>query len=197
MRADRHRSDAGPRLPPAPSTRAPERAPATGAEVARKNTPVAELLGGETQLGRDDQRLEQTLADRLAQEDKPIFALDRQPGNDSGGIGTGGDDDRMRLEICRRRHRLDPDLEPSREPLDDALRPVEIAVVRAPRAARERFRVQAGDEGGGLSRRNETRGNALRILHGDVGCQAIEGLRGVRHEQVAAALETEGNERLE
>src|SRR5262249_2179468 len=46
-------------------------------EVARQDAPVAELLGGEVPLRRDDQRLHQLLADRVAVEHEPALGHDR------------------------------------------------------------------------------------------------------------------------
>ncbi len=46
---------------------------AARAEVAREHAAVGELLRGERELGRDDERLEQTLADRVAEEEVAIL----------------------------------------------------------------------------------------------------------------------------
>ena len=43
-----------------------------------RTRPLVELLRREPQLGRDDERLEQALADRRAEEQVPGLELDRQ-----------------------------------------------------------------------------------------------------------------------
>ena len=47
---------------------------AGGAEVAREHASVGELLRGEAPLGRDDERLEQALANRLGEEEQRVSA---------------------------------------------------------------------------------------------------------------------------
>src|SRR5437660_5808940 len=62
--------------------RLPLRLVATRAEIAREHPAVAQLLGRKAALRRDDERLEQPLADRLAQEEEPVFTLDRELGSE-------------------------------------------------------------------------------------------------------------------
>ena len=61
---------------------------AGGGEIAGEHAAVGELLGGEVELRRDDERLEQPLADRLAQEEVARLALDRQL-REPGGLPAG------------------------------------------------------------------------------------------------------------
>ena len=69
-------------------------------EVAGEHAAVCELLGREVPLGRDHERLEQALADRLAQEEVARLALDRQLRDQRPGLPAGRDDD-----VRRRRAR--------------------------------------------------------------------------------------------
>ena len=171
---DEHRErDVGERRQQLLDSRAHGRAPrlalrlvAARSEVAREHPPVAELLRGEAPLGRDDERLEQPLADRLAQEEEAVLSLDRELDSERpqevGRVGARRDDDGVCEPRLERVDRPDADVEPAAERLDNALRPVEVAVLRAPGAADDRVGAEAGDELGRLVGRDEARRARLR-----------------------------------
>src|SRR5207237_10775173 len=100
----------------------------------------------------------------------------------------------LRLE---RADRPDADIEPATERLDDALRPVEVAVLPAPSGTGERPRTEAGNELGRLVGRDEARGHPFGVLHGDVRAETRESGLRVRDEQIPAGAEAERHRRLE
>ena len=91
----------------------------------------------------------------------------------------------------------DPDVEAPSERLDDALRPVEVAVLRTPSAPREPADREARNELGRLIRLDQPRRHPLGVLHADVLGQAHESCVRVCDEQVAARLEAERHRRVQ
>ena len=147
--------------------RAPELAAGFGVaartKVAGEHAAVGELLRGEAALGGDDERLEQPLPDRLAEEQMTILAPDRQVDTEGreqrGRVDTGGDDEGLGRErpgdpaaavAAQTGHLRLMDVDSPRKGLDDRLRPVEVAVLGAPGRARERGGLEAWDERGRL-----------------------------------------------
>ena len=128
---------------------------AASRKVAGEHTPVGEVFHRKGELGRDDERLEQALLDRIAEEEVAILGLNRQVDaqrrDQRASLGAGGDDHHVRVELVERTDVLVAHVETFGERLDDRLRPVEVAVLSTPGSTGERVRAQPRHELGCLS----------------------------------------------
>ena len=69
------------------------------AEIACEQTPVGQLLRCKPELGGDDEGLEQSLGDRIAEEEVAGFCTDGKLGEETRRVDTRRDHDRARLEL--------------------------------------------------------------------------------------------------
>ncbi len=184
----------------------------TAAEVAGEDAAAAELLRGEVELRRNDERLEQALGHRLAEEEMShprARSASRQPSGPSSWLASTPVATTTASAALGRTGRTPP----SRLPvgvtastsairtstcraigLDRGLRLVEVAVVlHTRRLPRQLLHARPGNELGGLGGRDDPRCDPLRVLHRDVSDQARESVLAVRDEEIAASPEAERN----
>ena len=178
------------------------------AEVAGEHAAVPELLCGEVELRRDDERLEQALADRLAQEQVSLLPLDRQCRTEWAeevvDIDAGRHDHRVGRDSPERPRQLpavtrpaervdgdDPDVDVAGDRLHCGLRLVEVPVLRTPGRPGQLLDRETRDELGCLGGRDDPRCDTFGVLHHDVPGQARERVRAVSGEEVPAGRETE------
>ena len=76
--------------------------------AGREHAPVGELLRREPALGRDDERLEQPLTDRVAEAEDARLRVDRQLGQEPRRVDAGRDDDVAGVEVVERLHLAEP-----------------------------------------------------------------------------------------
>ena len=191
-----------------------------GGEVAREDAAAPQVLRREVALGRDDQRLEQPVGDRVAQQEVPRLLLDREvdpdrgekrrrvvPGRDDHGVGL----DRICVDALERPARrpldeagdgraLDRDPVPATrfgERLDDRLRLVEVAVLSAERGARHVRDVDSRQKPGEVVGVEELRWDAELVLQRHIRGERVSPLGGVGEEDIPAGLEHGLGARLE
>ena len=115
----------------------------------------------------------------------------RPPGRDDHGFGRQRAVARIELPArCRRPervHRRDPNVRSGPERLHDRLRPVEVAVLLAPRRPSERLGPQPGHECCRLLGPDDPRRDTLRVLDCDIRPQPLERRLGVGGEEIAKA----------
>ena len=179
-------------------------------EVARQHAAVCEVLRREPELRRDDERLEQRLGDRVAEEEVAILGLDGNVDPERREqlprLGRRGHDDRVGslavdeppvAVLTDRVHLRMPHVDARGERLDDCLRPVEVAVLAAPRAAEDRVGAQAWHQVGRFVGDDHARRNPLCVLHADVRGEALERRPRLGDEEVAALVQRQWDARPE
>ncbi len=146
---------------------------ADGAEIACQHSPSGQLLGGETSLGRHDERLDEAFADRFAEEQVAGLGDDRHRDSDPiekrRGVHTGCDHHVMALEAAAVGQGSAPAVRDRREEvgcadrqlaaqaphrsgkrLDDCLRLVEVPILGAERRPGHPVDAKSGNDFGGL-----------------------------------------------
>ena len=173
-----------------------------------------ELLRREPQLGRDDERLEQALADRRAEEQVSGLELDRQVDaqrpDERTRVGSGRDHDGRRGEAAGRRverpgpavrdDRVDrraADVELPRDRDDRRPGLVHVPVLRAVRRSDQRLGPEAGHQPPRLRGRDDARRHARGVLEANRRGQPLEHCLAVRDEQVPAGVERERHRPVE
>ena len=119
-------------------------------EIAREDSAVGELLRRECELRRDDERLEQPLADRVAEKQVAILGdqreVDPERRQQRARVGAGRDDDDVGFDALDapaarcgrdRPHADAPNVDAGRERLHHRLGPIEVTVVGTPGGARQ------------------------------------------------------------
>jgi hypothetical protein len=177
--------------------------------VTREDAAVGKVLRRERALGRDHERLEQPLPDRLAVEQVARLLDDRrrqtERGDETRGVVRRCDHDGVRFvplavravqrPAASRLPELDDVvvLNAHAEPprgcgvgLHDRLRPVEVAVLGAVRRTEHRRHVHPGNDLGQLGRPEQDRGHAGLLLERDLAREPGQPRLTVREEDIAA-----------